>query len=306
MKLVDRTILVTGPTSQVALPVVARLAAENRVYGLARFSREADRARVEDLGVTAIAADIGRDDLSGIPDDVDVVLHFAVVKSGDFTYDLQANAEGVGRIFSRCRRARAFLHCSTTGVYADAGHAPRGEDDALGDNHRVLMPTYSIAKIAAESVARFAAREFDTPTIITRLGVPYGDNGGWPWFHLMMMKAGHPIPVSPDAPSLYSPIHEDDYIRMLPDLLDHASVPATTVNWAGSEAVSIEDWCRYMGELTGLEPELVASDAALGSVVADPARMHALVGPTRVPWKEGIRRLVEARNPELLREMPRR
>jgi nucleoside-diphosphate-sugar epimerase len=301
MELVDRKILVTGPTSQVGLPVIEALSANNLVYGLARFSRDADRARVEERGATPIAADIGRDDLSGVPEDVDVVLHFAVVKSGDFGYDLQANAEGVGRIFSRCRKARAFLHCSTTGVYEYAGHAPRAEDAPLGDNHRVMLPTYSIAKIAAESVARFAAREFETPTVIARLSVPYGDNGGWPWFHLMMMKAGTPIAVHPDAPSTYNPIHEDDYVRMIPKLLDLASVPATTVNWGGSEAASIEEWCRYMGELTGLEPEFVASDRALGSVVADLTRMHERVGRTEVSWRDGIRRMVQARNPELLR-----
>jgi len=304
MELVDRTILVTGPTSQVGLPVIEALSRHNRVYGLARFSREADRAKVEERGARPIAADIGRDDLSQVPEDIDVVLHFAVVKSGDFAYDLEANAEGVGRIFSRCRDARAFLHCSTTGVYEHAGHSPRSEDAPLGDNHRVMMPTYSIAKIAAESVARFAAREFDTPTVIARLSVPYGDNGGWPWFHLMMMKAGTPIPVHPDAPSTYNPIHEDDYVRMIPKLLDLASVPATTVNWAGSQTASIEDWCRYMGELTGLEPEFVASDRALGSVVADVTRMEALVGPTEVGWRDGLRRMLKARNPELLRSGP--
>jgi len=301
MKLEDRTILVTGPTSQVGLPVVAHLAKANRVYGLARFSKEADRARVEALGATPIAADMGEDDLAAIPEDVDVVLHFAVVKSGDFAYDLRANAEGVGRVLSRCRRAAAFLHCSSTAVYQPAGHAPRREDDPLGDHHRVMMPTYSIAKIAAESVARFAAREFGVPTIIARLGVPYGDNGGWPWFHLMMMKAGAPIPISRDAPSAYSPIHEDDYLRMIPDLLDHASLPATTVNWAGSEVMSIEEWCSHLSELTGLEPKLEPSDAALPSAVADTSRLESLVGPARVSWKDGLRRMVEARNPELLR-----
>ena len=301
MKLEDRTILVTGPTSQVGLPVVEALSKHNRVFGLARFSREEDRSKVEARGATPIAADIGRDDLTLIPADVDVVLHFAVVKSGDFAYDLEANAEGVGRIFSRCRNAQAFLHCSTTGVYEHAGHDPRAEDAPLGDNHRVMMPTYSIAKIAAESVARFAAREFGVPTVIARLSVPYGDNGGWPWFHLMMMKAGTPIPVHADSPSLYNPIHEDDYIRMIPDLLGQASVPATTLNWGGSEAASIEEWCEFMGDLTGLEPEFVTSDRALGSVVADLTRMHERIGPTRVGWRDGIRRMVEARNPELLR-----
>jgi len=29
--------------------------------------------------------------------------------------------------------------------------------------------------------------------------------------------------------------------------------------------------------------------------------MHALLGPTRVAWRDGLRRMLEARAPELLR-----
>ena len=69
MKLEDKTILVTGPTSQVGLPVIEALAPKNRVYGLARFSKEADRAAIEQRGATPIAADMGRDGLAhGVED----------------------------------------------------------------------------------------------------------------------------------------------------------------------------------------------------------------------------------------------
>src|SRR5690606_23822191 len=99
-----------------------------------------------------------------------------------------ANGEGVGLLMSHCRAAKGFLHCSTTGVYQPNGHTPFTEESPLGDNHRVMMPTYSISKIAGEVVARFACREFGVPTIITRLNTPYGDNGGWPYYHLLMIK----------------------------------------------------------------------------------------------------------------------
>jgi len=117
----------------------------------------------------------------------------------------------------------------------------------------------------------------------------------------MMMKAGQPIAVHSEAPNLYNPIHEDDYIAHVPRLLEIADVPATTVNWGGSDAVSIEEWCGYLGELTGLEARFEVSDRALGSLAMDLTRMQALLGRTRVHWRDGIRRLVEARNPELLR-----
>jgi UDP-glucuronate 4-epimerase len=298
----DEKILITGPTSQVALPVARELARSNEVLGLARFREAADRERMEALGVQTIAADLGESSLDEVPDDISIVLHFAVVKSGDFEYDLRANAEGVGRLMSRCRGAKSFLHCSTGGVYEHAGHKPLKETDPLGDNHRAMLPTYSIAKIAAESVARFAAREFELPTVIARFSVPYGDNGGWPWFHLMMMKAGSPIPIHPEQPNIFNLIHEDDYIRMIPRLLSLADVPAQTINWAGSEATSVEEWCAYLGELTGLEPKFNVTTDTIASVQLDIDKMHEVAGRTEVDWKDGIRRMVAALNPELLVE----
>lgn len=296
-----RKILLTGPTSQVALPIARALAAANDVTGLARFRKAEDRERVEALGLRTVALDLATDSLDDLADDFDTVLHFAVVKTGDFDYDMEANAVGLGRLLHHCRRARAVLHCSSGGVYAPPGRKPAREADPLGDNHRAMMPTYSICKIAAEAVARLAARQWNLPVTIARFSVPYGDNGGWPWYHLMMMKGGVPIPVHPDGPSVYNPIHEDDYVAQIPRLLEIASVPATIVNWAG-EPVSVEEWCAYLGELTGLEPAFTPSEQTLASLPLDTQRMHELVGPTRVGWREGIRRMVEARNPELLRE----
>jgi UDP-glucuronate 4-epimerase len=292
-------ILVTGPTSQVAQAALRALAPHNRVYGLGRLRTADERAALEKQGVEPIAADLS-EDLPALPP-VDYVLHFAVVKSGDFERDLRANAEGSGRLVSRCRSARAFLHVSSAAVYEYAGHAPLAEDAPLGDNHRVIMPTYSLSKIAAEATVRFAAREFGVPTTIARLSVPYGDAGGWPWYHLMMMKAGVPIAVHRDGPNRYNPLHEDDYVTHLPKLLALASVPATTLNWGGSDAASIEEWTAYLGELTGLVPKLEPTDKALGSLELDLTRMHEALGRTTVGWRDGIRRLVQARNPELLR-----
>jgi nucleoside-diphosphate-sugar epimerase len=296
----QQKILITGPTSQVALPIAAALAEDNEVFGLARFSRDEDRQKVEALGVKTLAADLATSLLDEVPTDFDFVLNFAVVKTGDFEYDLSANAEGVGRLMDRCRPRKAFFHCSSAGVYEYAGHRALMETDPLGDNHRAMMPTYSICKIAAENMVRFASKQWKIPTVIARLSVPYGDNGGWPWFHLMMMKGGVPIPVYIEEPSRYNLLHQDDYIEMLPRLLSLADIPPVTVNWGGSEATTVEDWCRHLGELTGLEPQFKPTAETIGSVTLDMTRMHELVGKTRVDWRDGIERMVRARNPDLL------
>lgn len=296
----NEKILVTGPTSQVAFPLARELARDNEVYGLARLSRSEDVERLKAIGVKPLRVDLAEGSLAEVPDDFGYVLNFAVVKSGNFAYDLAANAEGAGRLAAHCRRAKAFLHCSSGGVYHGAGRRPLTEDDDLGDNHRIMFPTYSISKIAAETVVRFAAREYGLPTVIARFSVPYGNNGGWPLYHLLMMRGGGEIPVHVDQPNLYNLIHEDDYIAQVPKLLAVAGVPAVTVNWGG-EPASIEDWCGYLGELTGLEPRFRLTSDALGSLPLDLTRMHSLIGEAKVPWRDGVRRMVEARFPDLLR-----
>ena len=296
-----KKILVTGPTGQVGFVVAKAFAKDNDVWGAARFSDEKKRIALEQAGVHCVAADFEQGDFSGLPTDFDYVLHFGVFRAAgdDFDLDFRNNAEGTGRLMSHCRAAKAFLACSTTGVYQANGHNLLKETSELGDNHRVMMTTYSITKIATEAVVRFAAREFNLPTIITRLCVPYGDNGGWPYYHLLAMKHGAPIALHPDKPSIYSLIHEDDIVGSIPALLGAASVPANIVNWGGSEAVAIEDWTAYLGELTGLEPKLDYTTAGtLESVAIDDSKLRAIAGPLKTHWKDGIRRMVEAKHPD--------
>ncbi len=83
----------------------------------------------------------------------------------------------------------------------------------------------------------------------------------------------------------------------------NADVPASIINWGGSESTSIEEWCSYLGELTGLETRFRPSEETLRSVRLDPSRMHERVGRTKVDWEDGIRRMLEARDPELLKSV---
>ncbi len=297
----DSRVLITGPTGQVGLPLATALARDNEVWGVARFKDAAARERLEAAGVQCVPVDLGAGEYDGLPEKVDYVLNFAVAHGGAdaFDKDLTLNAEATGLLMQRFQGAQAFLHCSSTGVYEPAGQHRLKETDPLGDNHRVMLPTYSICKIAAEAVARTAARQLDLPTTIARLNVPYGDNGGWPAFHLEMMLAGQPVPVSADAPNLYNPIHDDDIAAQVPRLLEAATVPATIVNWGGKDQASVEEWCAYLGELTGLEGN-TAADQTIGSVTIDNTKMHELIGETTVSWRDGFRRMVAAQHPELL------
>ena len=187
-------ILITGPTGQVAAPIAKALAPDNEVWGIARFSDPVARKGLEDAGIRCETVNLATGDFSAIPSDFDYVLNLAVAKSGRWHKDLAANAESVGLLMAHCADARAFLHCSSAAVYDPPDDEPRTEDTALGDNHKALFPTYSISKIAGEVVVRTMARALGVPSIIARLNVPYGDNGGWPFYQMEMMLADTPIP----------------------------------------------------------------------------------------------------------------
>lgn len=293
-------ILITGPSGQVAAPVARALAVDNEVWGIARFTNAAARAGLEQAGVQCESVNLAAGDFSALPDDFDYVLYLAVAKSGNWDKDLAANAESAGLLMAYCRGAKGFLYCSSTAVYDPPDDAPRNEHAALGDNHKVVFPTYSISKIAAEAVVRSMARALGVPTTIARLNVPYGDNGGWPYFHMEMMLGGIPIPVPPGGPARYNPIHQDDIIATIPKLLEVASVPAVTVNWAGDQTVSLQEWCEYLGSLIGCRPVFQESPQALSGVPIDLTRMRELVGATTVDWRDGMRRMVAKFHPELV------
>jgi len=296
----DQKILVTGPTGQVAGPLAHHLSKDNDVWATARFTDDSKREGFEAAGITCVKSDLGQGDFSELPEDFDYVFHLACSRSPDFETDLRANGEGVGLLMSHCRRAKGFLACSTTGVYEADDHNAFTETSPLGDNHRVMMPTYSISKIGAEVVARYAAREFNLPTIIARLNTPYGSNGGWPYYHLMMIKHGTPIPVHANKPSQYTLLHQDDINRTAPLLIQAAGVPAEIVNWSGQQHVAIEEWSAFLGELIGIEPKFDYTENTLETVMTDNTKMRELVGPAEVDWKDGLRRMVEERHPDWL------
>ncbi len=285
-------VLITGATGQVAFPVAVALAVEHEVTAIARFRDAAKREALEAQGVQCVEVDLAKADFAAVASDFDYVANFAVLKSGKWDLDVNLYAESISLLMEHTRSAKAFLHCSSTGVYQPAGACELKESDPLGDNHRAMMPTYSISKIAAEVMVRYSARRFSIPTTIARLNVPYGDEGGWPAFHLAMMRAGQPIPVHADRPNLFNPIHHDDIARMVPALLDAASLPITIVNWGGDETVSLEEWCELLASEAGCVPTFIETDSTIGGVHVDLTRMHELVGHTKIDWREGMRRLV--------------
>jgi nucleoside-diphosphate-sugar epimerase len=297
----DEKILVTGPAGRIAFGLVKTLAADNEVWGIARFSDPATRAEVEALGVTTRSVDLGAGDFGDLPTDFTYLLHIAADFSEDYEQGLRVNAEGTGLLLSHCRAAKAALVMSTVTVYRphpDPLHAFR-EDDPIGDQLLPSPKPYSIVKIAEEAVARYCARELGLPITIARMGSAYGDRGGLPLWHLQAIAAGQPVVARWD-PLPYSPIHYDDINAQIEPLLDAATVPATIVNWCGDVPVTVQEWSAYFGELLGVEARVVTEvvpGASIGSV-GDPTKRISITGPCRVDWRDGFRDMAAHHLPE--------
>ena len=295
-------ILITGPAGRIAFGLARSLAADNEVWGIARFSDPASRDKVEALGVTTRTLDIAEGDFDDLPTDFTHLLHLAAAfPADDYDEALRVNAEATGFLLEHCRSATSALVMSTVTTYKpnpDPWHR-FAETDPLGDAMAPPSMPYSVSKIAQEGVARYCARSFDLPVTIARMGAAYGDQGGLPSFHLDAIAAGQPVRTRWD-PMPYSPIHDDDICAQVEALLDAATVPATIVNWGGDEAVSVQQWTELFGELLGVEPEIVVEPipgASVGSVV-DPTKRIGITGPCRGAWRDGVHPMAHAQYPD--------
>ena len=298
-------VLVTGPGGRIAFGIAKMLAADNEVWGIARFSDPAVREEVEAVGVATQTVDLGDPDFSSLPEDFTYLLHIAADFGEDYERGLRVNAEGTGLLLSHCRNAKAALVMSTVTVYKphpDPWHAFT-EGDPIGDAGLPSPQPYSIVKIAEEAVARYCAREFDLPITIARMGSAYGDRGGLPLWHLRSIAEGKPVTARWD-PLPYSPIHYDDINRHIAPLLDAASVPATIVNFAGDSPVTVQQWSKYFADLLGVQAEVrveVVPGASVGSV-GDHAKRTSITGPCTVDWRDGFRDMAAHHYPDRVKE----
>lgn len=302
--LTNKRIVLTGMTGQVGASLAAGLAPHNEVFGLARYSKPGSSEAVEALGVTPVPCDYTTGDFSGVPTDVDYVIHVAAdTDPATLDIGIEQNAIGTGRLFHHLRSAKAWFYTSTTGVYwdhPDDQYAYK-EGDRCGGSTRVTTRFhYGTTKFAGEAVAQTLSVIHDVPLVIARLNWSYGKAGygGLPGAMVGAILAGQPIAVHRDWKNMGSPIHEDDLVRTLEPLLGAATVGGLVVNWAGDEAISTVDLAEFIGTTIGIDPKFeTVTTASSYPRITDNTRRREICGPCAVPWREGVRRMIAERHP---------
>jgi UDP-glucuronate 4-epimerase len=292
-------ILITGATGKIAFPIARALARKNEVWGAARLRKPDDRDKLTAAAIRPLQLDVSNGDFSSVPDNFSYVFHAAVDPgNGEWRGCLQTNAHNSGALLHHCRKAKGFVYCSSGSIYQYQGQRPLTEADGPGVP---LRANYSFSKIAGEALCAWVATQFHIPLTIIRICSTYGPEGGAPADRLETMLQGKPIRLHPDKPNNYNPIYEDDYVELGIRAMEVAALSPVVVNWAGSETVSAEDYCTYMGQLVGVAPTFEYTPAAHTPLWPDVTYMHEILGRTKVHWRDGFRRMIEARHPELLR-----
>ncbi len=289
-------VLITGATGKIAFPIARALAERNEVWGVARLRSPGDPEKLAGAGVKPVPLDVSTADFSSLPDDFTYVFHAAVDPGRDWRPAVRTNAHSSGNLLYHCRKAKGFVYCSTGSIYEYQGRRPLTEADGPGIHTHA---SYSFSKVAGEAVCTWVAEQFDIALTIIRICSTYGPLGGAPADRLELLLQGQPIKVHPDQPNNYNPIYEDDYVELGIRALEVAPTPPLVVNWAGSETVSLEDYCTYMGQLVGVEPIFEVTSEAITPLWPDVTYMHEALGRTKVHWRDGFRRMVKARHPEL-------
>ncbi len=318
--LTDKKVLITGATGNVARSIALALASDNEVWCAARFSDPsvaapatgpaggdtkqydgpAVRAELEQQGLRTVRWTLGDPEMPGLPTDFTHVLHAAVDFDPRHDVAVQTNAVGAAMLMAHCRTAEAFVHVSTSAVYAhlepDHWHV---ETDPLGGTY-VPLPSYTVSKLAAEAAVQSAAQILGVPTTIARMNTAYGTSrkGGIAVEQFGMMLRGEPIAVPIGHDDWCSPIDERDIAEQASGpLFDIASVPATIVNWNGDDAVSQRQYCQYFADLAGLEVRFEEREVTWDSRIGDPAKRRGLIGDCRHRWQDGMRRAIEHYHP---------
>jgi nucleoside-diphosphate-sugar epimerase len=116
------------------------------------------------------------------------------------------------------------------------------------------------------------------------------------------MVRGLQVWVNPAKPAGHSLLWQDDAVELAIKAMTLGQVPPLVLNFGGSEPVSIEEYCTYAGELLGIAPRFRYTDETYPGNFMDPTLMRKVLGEPKVGWREGIRRLVEHRYPDMIQK----
>ena len=297
--------LVTGAAGFIGSTLADRLLADGvRVTGVDAFTDYYDpalkRRNLEGAqrqpGFRLLELDLGRDDLSALPE-VDVVFHQAAqagVRASwgrDFAAYVHHNVLATQRLLERYRDAKLerFVYASSSSVYGDAERYPTDE----GMLPRPYSP-YGVTKLAGEHLVLLYGRNFGLPVSALRYFTVYGPRQrpdmAFHRFCRALLK-GEPIPVFGDGRQSRDFTFIDDAIEANLRAWKRGAAQGV-YNVGGGSQVEVLEAIRILERALGATATLRFEARPPGDPLrtrADATRLQADLGyATRVAIEEGL------------------
>ncbi len=243
-----------GPT----LAMMLRKAAQERnVYAVSRFSDNTVQKKLEQAGITTVAADLLDETQYWKLPKVENVFYLAGMKfgaGGDLPLTWAQNSYIPALVAKHYKHSRIVVF-STGNIY------PFSEVDSSGpteDTPPEPLGEYAQSCLGRERMFQYFSRIHDTPITIVRLNYANEPRYGIIVDLTLRILNDQPIDLTMGAVNLIWQRDANDYIIRSITL---AQSPPTILNVAGPETISIRTLAGQIGRLLDKEPQFLSQEA---------------------------------------------
>lgn len=264
-----------GPTLALMLKSAAP---KKKVYAVSRFTDAEVRSRLDAAGVLTVSADLlDRSSYAALPKAPNVYF-LAGMKfgaSGNQPMTWAMNSYLPALVCEAYRESR-ILAFSTGNVYPLATLAEGG---ATEDREPGPIGEYAQSCLGRERIFQYFSAKNGTPVVVIRLNYANEPRYGVLVDLTQKILAGMPVDLTMGYVNVIWQQDANDYIARAITL---ASSPASVLNVAGPETLSVRSLALLLGTLLGKEPLLAGSEAQT-ALLSSAARCFASFGYPRTP-----------------------
>jgi nucleoside-diphosphate-sugar epimerase len=263
----DGDIIVLGVAGKMGIGLarmLKRAAPHKRIVGVARFSEEGTREKLEEAGVEAIQADLlDRDQVEALPKLPNVIymagLKFDYRGREDFLWAMNTLVPSyVGDAFRDSR----IVALSTIHVYPWTD--PRRGGVTEDSPPLARSGEYANSVVGRERTFQYLSRVHGTPGRIVRFVYAIDMRYGVLQEIATWVRTGTPIPLATGNVNIQ---WQGDAINHFARLLTRVDSPASAINIGGPENVSVRRIAESFGARFGIEPVFEGQESDLALLV---------------------------------------